>query len=384
MIIEYGGRNCWAFREWLNIDFSVKKNVPKGIGFSDVNIIPAMCFEGANASGKSSALRVLSFIMDFCRNSFLLPQGSNIYFETFFNNEEPSDFYIKFSIPGKIEEVYLYELKLTTKKILSETIYTFEGKKKIILLKRKNNKIILNNFLETVDDRIILKDNSSFISTFIQYGLPEMRKFIPFFDNFISNVSYNSTIDENLIDHVANYYYHNPNLHKKVIEILKKFDTGIEDVEIISGTDSKGKEMFLSKFKHITNAENPYLGYFNQSTGTKLLYNRLKDFIMIVNNGGILVYDEISNHLHSKIVPILYRYFLNEDINSKHSQIIYTSHDASLMDDMKKYRTYLFNKEEGESYCYRIDEIPNNVGFRNDRSLENIYKTGLLGGVPNV
>ena len=51
---------------------------------------------------------------------------------------------------------------------------------------------------------------------------------------------------------------------------------------------------------------------------------------------------------------------------------------------MKKYRTYLFAKENGESFCYRIDELPTNNDIRNERPLEPIYKSGLLGGVPRV
>ena len=62
MIIKYGAQNCWAFKEWLEIDFTLNKNVPPEFGFPENNLVPALCFEGANASGKTSALRVLSFI----------------------------------------------------------------------------------------------------------------------------------------------------------------------------------------------------------------------------------------------------------------------------------------------------------------------------------
>ena len=93
MIIEYGGKNCWAFKEWMTINFEINKNVPSEYGFSDINVVPTLCFEGANASGKSCALRVLSFIMDFCSNSFSLQKNQDILFESFFNNNETSEFF---------------------------------------------------------------------------------------------------------------------------------------------------------------------------------------------------------------------------------------------------------------------------------------------------
>ncbi len=383
MIIEYGGKNCWAFKEWMIINFEINKNVPAEYGFSDINVVPALCFEGANASGKSCALRVLSFIMDFCKNSFALQNNQNIFFDTFFNNDEPAEFFLTFALNESLAQRYTYEVTLTKTKVLSECLYTFNGDKKVYIIRRELNKVLESN-LSTNIDNIIIKDNASFISTFIQYGVPEMDKYKPFFNNFISNVTYNSTVDVQLIDNVASYYYENPDIHKRVVEQLKLFDTGIENVEIIKGVDMYGNEQYLSDFKHKTDRGNLSLNYFNQSTGTKLLYNQLKDFFFALSHGGIFVYDELGEHLHPRIVPHLYNYFLEKENNTTHSQLIFTSHYSEVMDDMKKYRTYLFNKEDGESYCYRIDELPANFSLRNDRSLETTYKTGMLGGVPNV
>ena len=383
MIIEYGGRNCWAFKEWMTVSFEINKNVPQEYGFSDVNVVPALCFEGGNASGKSCALRVLSFIIDFCKNSFVLSNSQSILFDTYFNNDDPAEFFLTFALSEALSQKYTYEVKLTKRKVLSETLYTVNGDKKVFLIKRENNKISSNYFTTKIDN-IIIKDNSSVISTLFQYGVPEMNRFLPFFSNFLSNVTYNSTIDEQLVDYAAAYYYENPDIHRRVVEQLKLFDTGIEEVVIRKGVDMYGREQFLSEFIHKTVEGGQSLNYFNQSTGTKLLYNRLKDFFLTLLNGGIFIYDELGEHLHPRIVPYLYNYFLDNESNKTHAQFIFTSHYPGIMDDMKKYRTYLFNKEDGESYCYRVDELSSKILLRNDRSLEATYKTGMLGGVPNV
>lgn len=83
MITSYGARNCWAFKEWMVINFRINGNVPEEYGFKDVRVLPALCFEGANASGKSCSLRVLSFIFDFCRNSFNYRNDAPIMFDSF-------------------------------------------------------------------------------------------------------------------------------------------------------------------------------------------------------------------------------------------------------------------------------------------------------------
>lgn len=288
-----------------------------------------------------------------------------------------------FALNDALSQRYTYEVELTKKRVLSEKLLTYNNGKKVCLVERENNDIIRNTLSKNTDN-IILKDNSSFISTFIQYGVPEVQKFIPIFANAITNVTYNSTLNAQLVDYVASYYYSNPDIHKKVVKQLRFFDTGIENVEIKKGVDVFGNEQYLSEFTHKTESGNKVLNYFDQSMGTKLLYNQLKDFFLILSNGGIFIYDELGEHLHRRIVPYLYGFFWDEERNTNHAQLIFTTHYSQVMDDMKKYRTYLFNKEEGESYCYRVDELSSAVSPRNDRSLENMYKTGMLGGVPNV
>ena len=106
MLLGYGARNCWAFKEWLEINFRLNKRVPTEYGFSDKRAVQALCFEGPNASGKSCGLRVLSFIMDFCLNSFSYKVDGGIFFDSFFHNDDPSEFYITFCLNEDISKEY--------------------------------------------------------------------------------------------------------------------------------------------------------------------------------------------------------------------------------------------------------------------------------------
>jgi len=106
--------------------------------------------------------------------------------------------------------------------------------------------------------------------------------------------------------------------------------------------------------------------------------------LMVLEKGGVMLFDELDCHLHSSLVPILIGYFLSPEKNKNNAQLVFTSHDSSLLDEAKKYRTYIFEKNKGESICYRIDELPSRLISRNERSLESVYKTGVLGGLPNV
>ncbi|MBQ6971563.1 MAG: ATP-binding protein [Synergistaceae bacterium] len=342
-----------------------------------------MCFEGANASGKTCALRVLAFIYDFCLNSFSHAPDDTIPYDTFFHNEDKSGFYISFCIGTDTESEYTYEAELDRKKIYSERLTLRCNKDKTVLLLRRKNKLITNNlFSDTVN--IIYRERASVISTLLQYGVKEINPVADFFRKVNSNVVYSSTLDYPMTDHTAHFYHEHPDIHQRVIQQLRAWDTGIKNVEIIKASDVQGHDVYMSVFLHDTDAAQERLSFSSQSNGTKLLYNRLKDIFIALDTGGVLIFDELDTHLHFEIIPSLLSFFTDTRNNKLGAQIIFTSHSTALLDDLKKYRVYLFKKLHGESICYRIDEVPNNALHRNDRSLEQLYKLGVLGGLLDV
>ena len=160
----------------MTIDMCVGKKARADISFPDERIVPAMCFEGANASGKTCGLRVLSFIYDFCLNSFFYPLNSPILYDTYFHNEDKSEFYITFTLSGKSDVEYTYELEVDKRRVYSEKLTEKAGRRSKILLRRKGNQIVRNDFCP-VPNGIIYKDTASFISTLIQYGVEEIQPF---------------------------------------------------------------------------------------------------------------------------------------------------------------------------------------------------------------
>ncbi len=383
MLLSYGAKNCWGFREWMEINLRVNKKVSSDMAFPNTRVVPAMCFEGSNASGKTCALRVLAFIYDFCLNSFSHSPDTPILYDTFFNNNDRSNFYISFCSDTQTEQEYTYEAELDKLRVYSERLILKHDKQRKVLLTRKNNKLTVNNLFSTPMN-IIYRDKVSVISTLLQYGVREIEPVANFFRKINANVTYSSTLDFPMTDYAARFYRENPQIHSRVINQLRKWDTGVKDVKIIKASDAQGKDVFMSVFLHDTEAGNNSLYFSSQSNGTKLLYNRLKDVFIALDTGGVLIFDELDTHLHFEIIPSLLRFFTDTQTNKHGAQIIFTSHSTALMDELKKYRVYLFKKIHGESFCYRMDEVPSNGFHRNDRSLEQMYKSGMMGGLMSV
>ena len=95
MLLEYGVRNFFCFKEGATVSFKLPNNCPESIsqGKEYTNIL---CVKGKNGSGKTNLLKGLSFLGDFCANSFSYKPDEEINIENFFRNEKDSEFFIEF------------------------------------------------------------------------------------------------------------------------------------------------------------------------------------------------------------------------------------------------------------------------------------------------
>lgn len=377
MLLSYGAKNFCCFKEWIEVDFRLNNNVPEDIS-SGKNISTLMCLKGANASGKTNAIKALSFLKEFCTNSFSYKPEDSILVDTFFGNSEASEFFIEFSI-NKID--YIYELVLTTHKVLSETIHKTENRLSPQFI-RIENEIKVNTLFKNKE--VTLRNNASIISTLHQYEVEGSREIYSFFFNILSNVGYNGLLPELAPQYIlANLYKRNEPYLSFARDEIKKFDTGIENILIDSFINEKKEEIFFPIFLHKTVDGEKKLQYTAQSSGVQALFKYMILYYNVLHNGGVLALDEFDINLHPDILPHLISLFTSTETNPHSAQLLFTTHNSEIMDVMSKYRTYLFNKENGESYCYRLDELKTNI-IRNDRSIASLYSKGKLGGIPKI
>lgn len=381
MLLGYGAKNCWCFKDWLDINLRLNGYVPKEVSDNrDYSLI--LGFEGANASGKTSALKVFAFIADFIKNSFIYTPESLILYDSFFNNNEPSEFYVEFTDSDELE--YRYEAILQKDHVIKETLFLIRSTVEELLLQRDNNEVSINHLYDN-DSKIILRNNASIISTLHQYAIQEIEPVFHFFNKHTINVTYTGLRYEIRRDvpAISEVYFHNPEALNFSKGLIKKFDTGISDITISFREDEKNKKIYFPIFHHDAEEQNIKLGIDSESTGTRALYINLLYYYENLKSGGVLILDEFDINLHPDILPHLINLFTNHETNPNNAQMIFTSLNPDVLDILGKYRTYLFEKENGESFAYRLDEPDTNI-LRNDRSVSAPYKRHLLGGYPKI
>ncbi len=379
MLLKFGARNCFSFKEGIEISFELGKKCPEEVSRGR-NVTNLLCVKGANGSGKTNVLKIISFLRDFCRDSFNRKPEESLFIYSFFHNNDPIDLFCEMEIDGVR---YRYETSLTKDEVLEETLLR-KKKRFTEVFKRVGNKIkyCINEYddLKTMK----LRTNASFISTAHQYDSKSSAPIYNFFNFFLSNViwigRYEFSTDYR---ETSKLYYTSPEVFEFAKKIIGKCDLGIKKIRLFSTEDEKGKKYYFPDFEHRANIKNNKLGYHFQSSGTKALYNDLPYYDCVLRNGGILVMDEFDINFHPHILKHLVGMFDDKELNPKNAQMIFTTHNADIMDDMSKYRTVLIEQKDSESFGYRLDEITGDL-IRNDRPISPIYNAGKIGGVPKI
>ncbi len=387
MIKKFGFRNFYSFKEGVEINFSGKDTAIDDTDLTSISKV--LGIKGANGSGKTNILKAITFLYCFCSKRMATTSGSNkknseidLPFANFMDNDEITEFYIEFI---RNETTYYYELDIKRSGIVREEIRR-KHKKEVVCLVRENNKITncLKEFSELKN--LKLKSDQSIISVTDDFDfnteMPDIETMNWNFTRILFNVGYNgyrNIENENYFD-VSEFYYNNQDAFEFTKKIIESVDDGISNITIEETTDSEtGDTIYYPLFLHSDGVTDFSIGLSHESMGTKALFVILHKYWLTIKDGSLLVLDEFDTHLHAMILPEILELFTNSKINKNNAQLIITAHNTEIIDSLGRYRAVLVNKDNNESYCFRLDDVSL---LRNDRPISPLYNKGKIGGVP--
>ena len=380
MLIKFILENYCSFKEENIVSLETGEDKASENDLPAANILGV---KGANASGKTSLLKALTLLkLLIVKNR---AKDEKIPVKGFFDSSQPTLFKCILLFSGVY---YRYEFKFDKEQIYYESL-----DRKVLrwsnIFKRDHD----NNVSAITDYKILEKisyhKNSSVIATLnkMKYfqsleGFPEIYAW---FDYMLTNIS----VEEGTISFLYDYknisrLYHifqKEPLFLETKRILKECDLGIKDIEIKSDLDMQGERFYYPVFTHEYESKEYEIAYHEESQGVKQLYVMLGMYNLIISQQACAVVDEFDLHLHPNLISKITGLFDKAGERGNKAQLIFTTHDTQILDVLGKNRVVFVNKEDNESYCYRLDEIPS---IRNDRSMIPLYKKGLIGGVPKV
>ena len=120
------------------------------------------------------------------------------------------------------------------------------------------------------------------------------------------------------------------------------------------------------------------------STGTKKMAALASYVIDALENGRILIIDELDNSLHFRLTRAILALFNNE--MNQNAQLIATVHDVSLLDCQKLFRKeqiWFTHKDRQDAYLYSLADFTNEkTGIRDTSDIIEKYKKGMFGALP--
>lgn len=396
MIHKISFNNFYSFKDTVTIDFVVDKNAPDTDAYTtDVygnRISKIMTVVGANASGKTNLLKSVAFLKWFIADSFssLDPKEKIVRsFRPFLfcKDVRPSSFEIVFEV---MNDIYEYKLTLTAERVLSEHLrIKNKGTKKwnVIFTRQFDEQIkaYKNNFdnLDTPSDfDKIVRENSSVLSAAKQINNSHALKIVGYFSKFQSNFDELGRTSNKSISNVAEFFLNKPEVKERAEKILRHFDLGISKFSIEKFNvkpDSDPIYFPLTLHKSSETDEDIFLTIYDESGGTRNLFILLKDVLSALEEGNVVVFDELDNNLHPLMVPEIINLFKSKKDNPKNAQLFFSTHNVQILSELDKQQIVIVEKEQSISNAWKLSDVE---GVRADENYYSKYLAGVYGGIP--
>jgi len=175
----------------------------------------------------------------------------------------------------------------------------------------------------------------------------------------------------------------------QALALLRLADLGIEDVRIENQEaafpdSTEVRTQRRLSLLHKTGDHIAPLDFSAESEGTRNWFRLIGPLLTALRNGTIMIFDELDASLHPTLSAELLRICHDPALNPRGAQLIFTSHDTSLLNHLNRDEVWLTEKRKDGST--RLGALAEFAGERVRRSqnLENAYLHGRFGALPQV
>lgn len=361
---------------------------------------------GANASGKSNLIKALQYMRGVVMESATVIQPGQTFdrLQPFRLDAEsagqPTEFEVTFIQDGVR---YQYGFAMTPQRIVSEHLLVYKAFKPQRWFERhvdtETGKDVYDfgpglkgskNLWEGAT-----RSNALFLSMAVQLNSEALR---PVFDWFVNRLVIFNEISP-LAPQFSVQMLKQDEQRKAICEFLAAADVSIADIDVVTrkvmghrvrfdlatGNREEGlaeEEIEEIKFHHVTEQSKAVFDLMDESNGTRNLLFLTGPVLDILSKGLTLVIDELDTSLHTLLVRELVRLFHRPEVNTGDAQLIFTTHDTSLLDTPDLFRrdqVWFVEKDQDQaSALVSLSEF----SPRKNEALERGYLMGRYGGVP--
>ena len=402
MIIEVRAENCYAFRD--EITFSMKADMRSKKFSSNVhkenkfNILKTVGIYGPNNAGKTCLIKCIRAIRG------ILLDEENELMTNIFTGNSVCELGMTFMSTGR-KFAYDFKYDVQNKEYIYEKFSEikkdeYDNEKEVCWLKKDS----LSGEYKCIDENlqgmfsVISKNNLLYnlidVSKFEK--MAEMKSHLIGLAKKIEVVNMNNIPMKHTIELMKN----KNSLQNKIVAFIKNADLYLDNFEYVEmdnietefeGSNDKPEEEVLDVVENLMDQirlVSTYKGVrvpslLFDSTGTKKIAALASYVIEALEQGKILVIDELDSSIHFKLTRAIVAMFNNE-LNES-AQMIFTVHDINLMDCKRMFRKeqiWFVHKDEEGVYVYSLADFTAEDGIRDKTDIIEKYKKGVLGALP--
>ena len=390
MLCQFSFKNFMSYKDETIFDLQAEplnEFSDSIIEFDGVsNLLPVSVIYGPNGGGKTNLLKALSCLISLVtkpiedlektRSDLILQQSMSC--EPFSldadSKNEPTEFNIYFRTQ---KNEFRYYIAIKNDIIVSEVLHrrSLGGKKTAIIFEREEGNIILGASI-----------NKARVSKDVNPKMPYLS-FLAITYNFHVIAEVQTWFESCIIRNYANPIVEHNIMLSEDEQFKSNFIHALNDMGIDVSNyryDKDAKQIFLSRTVHDNEFELPFPV---ESDGTRKVFAALPVLMLALNQGRLVIIDELDAKLHPKLLRYIISLFTNREINKNGAQLLFTSHDMStLKNDVFRRDEIWFAalNNEHSSEIYSLYEIRREDGSRINAtaSYDKQYLEGRYGADP--
>ncbi len=418
MLIDFSFKNYRAFKEeqTLSLVASADKSFPENVtelDKIDLRLLNSIVMYGANASGKTTVLNALNFCENLIRTSGKSSPNQRINVKPFLLDEEsqksPAEFQFNF-IQNNVR--YQYGFIVDRKKVLEEWLFSYPLGRARRIFQREYREDLgesvyrYSSYLKGEKAKLeeVTGPNSLFLSIGATFNNPQLIEVYEWFTKKLFGTKARELNYEMFTELLAIDGY-----LQKVQELIRQADFGIVDIlitetdydfdrdipedtpksmrnlidalrEVIEDQDFEAKRHKVEMI-HGMNEGIQAFPLDDESAGTKQYFTLIFPILEALLEGHVFFVDELDTSLHPLLVRSIVNLFHNKSTNKNGAQLIFNTHDTTLLNLSLFRRDQIWFVEkglDGSSHIYSLlDFSP-----RKDEALEKGYLKGRYGAIP--
>jgi uncharacterized protein len=371
----------------------------------DEQILSVAGLYGANASGKSNVIEALAWLAQAVSRS-LRTWDQFIPRDPFRFSDGPAS-PTTFELELVLQDVrYTYHLELTNTEVLFEALYSYPERRRRLLFEREGTQLSFRRGTASGGIKELLTPTTLVLSAAMRLEDPPLRDFARAVAGFrVLGVarrpgsrypmSTSGSSTTRFFDDPQMTLFEDPESAQNrgrlsALALLRFADLGIGEVEVIEETDSEegpiGARFGRRQLRMVHNAMGQDLPFDikDESVGTQTWFQLIGPTLDALNGGRLLVFDEIDASLHPRLSSRLVELFQDKQTNRNGAQLIFTSHDTSLLNHLNRDEVWL--TEKGRDGATTLTALADYGGdrVRKSMNIERAYLQGRFGAVPEL